>query len=226
MLINRFQPVIYLGITVLLVTLLSFGIKVYAASSLPCPEGYWDASVSWCFHRDYMYGYGIYADNGTTDDGYGYGYGVTESELSDTATTETTSTSSESTTTDTIVLPPTETTTETGETEVITDTSTDCVLAKPQHLQVKNKIQQHKIVLRWSSQSSNCVTSAAVHYTVRIKIKSGKLVLLKRNITAAKYTLRSKRLKPNKKYEFSVRAVADDGAKTAWSKAKRIKLYD
>ena len=121
------------------------------------------------------------------------------------------------------MLPPAETTTETGETEVITDNGTACTLAKPRHLQVKNKARQHKIMLRWSSQSSNCVTSAAVHYTVRIKTKSGKLVLLKRNIAAAKYTLRAKRLKPNKKYEFSVRAVADDGAKTVWSKAKRIK---
>lgn len=197
--------------------------NVYAKTSLPCPEGYWDASIGLCAHRDYMYGYGIYADNGTTDDGYGYGYGVTEGEVSDTPITDTTTTNSESTPTDTIVLPPTETTTETGETEATEDTTTACTLAKPRHLQVTNKARQHKIVLRWSSQSSNCLTNAAVHYTVRIKTKRGKLIFVKRNILATKYTLRVNRLKPNKQYAFFVRARADDGTKTVWSKAKRIK---
>lgn len=193
--------------------MLSFGMTAYAKNSLPCAYGYNDASVA-------------------CSNGYGYGYGVvTEPTVSTTTTSTTTTSNSEppksstpesstpetNTDTGTTVVPPAEGTEE----ETIDNPATGCQLLKPRNLQTQHK--KPKIVLRWTSAVSNCLSGTPVHYTVRILTKQGKVILVKHHITSAKYVFHDKRLKRKVQYTFLVQAVASDGTKTAWSKAKRFR---
>lgn len=100
-----------------------------------------------------------------------------------------------------------------------------CTATPPKRLAIKRGKKGKQIILRWSAVSfESCASEIPASYELKITPVKGRAeTVTVTGVVTNRYAIKTSTLQPNDAYKFHVRAVAEDGEKTNYSKYKRFR---